>query len=98
MTRQEARDKALAAIDRLATCTHAHQHAAGIAMARSVVASAYADVRETTREGVDRFIRSVESEAGIARLAAEVCGPYNPAKALDARKPDTAACPLWRTA
>ena len=55
-------------------------------MARSVVARAYADVRETTREGVDRFIRSVDSEAGIARLASEVCGPYNPSKALDARR------------
>ncbi len=55
-------------------------------MARSVVAGAYADVRETTREGVDRFIRSAESEAGIARLAAEVCGPFNPSKALDARR------------
>jgi len=30
--------------------------------------------------------------------AHEVCGPYNPARALDARKPETAACSLWRTA
>ena len=96
MTKQEARDKALAAIDRLANWTQAEPHKRGIAMARSAVGRAFDEVRQPY--STKRIRSELEAEAALDRMAAEACGPYNPAKALDARKPETAACPLWRTA
>ena len=51
-----------------------------------------------TAQKRDAYLARVDEERELARLQAQVCGPFNPAKAIDARKPETAACPLWMSA
>ena len=84
MTRREARDKALAAIDRMAKWTQAEPHKRGIALARSAVGRPSDEVRQPY--SAKRVRSELEAEAALGRMAAEVCGPFNPAKALDARR------------